>query len=308
MIGKGNDCLFPLYVRLPKVEQAFARSNFLRVRCGHCINCKMYRSMEWCIRLECESQYWKDNIIFVTLTYSDEHLPINYIDPHLFFSDEEIAANPDLNYLHCPTHRPDHVRNFIKRLRKRLDHKIKYFAVGEYGTRRGRSHMHLLIFGLPFTRQSEKLIDDCWRYGHVNVRPFFTETCTYIAGYIQKKLYGDNRDFFKLPEFMRCSQHLGERWLMEHIGQIDDDHPFIVRGKYKYALPRQFRRILVCLGVLKESSLVELVNNQVAEYDELNKHLVNSGISASEFFRSRISTAVEKERRKLNSRNKTGDI
>lgn len=308
MIGKGNDCLFPLYIRLNHCERAFARSNFLRVPCGHCINCRSRRAQEWCIRLECEAQYWRD-ISFLTLTYDDLNLPTHVVDGRLFFSDEEIRQNPDYSNFYVPTLRPDHLRNFVKRLRKRLDYKIKYYAVGEYGTKRGRSHMHLMVFGLPYVpRKTEALIQSCWNFGHVNVRPFFKETCTYIAGYVQKKLYGKDKDFFRLPEFMRCSQHIGERWLYDHISEFDDEHPFINRNGYQYGLPRQFRKILIRAGVLKENTMVDMVNRQMEEYEELEKHLTNTGISSSEFFAGRLTMAIEKEKRKTASRIKTGDI
>ena len=141
MIGKGNDCLFPLYVSVPDSKEK------LRVRCGHCINCKAHRAQEWCMRLQMESKYWND-LCFVTLTYNDESLPVNIIDPHLFYTDEEISSHPEYNFLFYPTHRHSDLTLFIKRLRKHLEHKCKYYAVGEYGTRYGRSHLHILLFGV----------------------------------------------------------------------------------------------------------------------------------------------------------------
>lgn len=301
MIGVGNDCLFPLYVPIE------GHHDFLRVRCGHCINCKLHRASEWSMRLEMESNYWKD-ICFVTLTYDDDNLPLNIVDPHLFYEDKEIEEHPELNYLVVPTLRPDHLRNFIKRVRKHIDHKIKFYAVGEYGTKFQRSHLHVMFFGLGYNSATEQLIRDCWPFGFSKVTPFFTETCRYVARYVQKKLYGKDKYMFKLPEFMRCSQHLGEKWLDDHIDSFDDEHPFISWHGYEYGIPRQFRKILVKKGKLKETSLLQAALVQKSEYAKLARHVEMQHKTMSDYFKGRITNAVENERRVLLKRKKTGDI
>lgn len=111
----------------------------------------------------------------------------------------------------------------------------------------------------------------------------FPETCSYVAGYVQKKLYGKDKDFFRLPEFMRCSQHLGERWLYDHIDQFDDEHPFINWHGYKYGIPRQFRKILVKEGRLKQSSLHSAALTQKKEYLKLAEHVSQQGFTMAEF-------------------------
>ncbi len=73
----------------------------------------------------------------MTLTYDDEHLPINdYVD-----SDGVIHGKPTL--------RKRDVQLFLKRLRKnyKYDNHIKYFCCGEYGGKTFRPHYHLIIFG-----------------------------------------------------------------------------------------------------------------------------------------------------------------
>jgi len=301
MIGKGNDCLFPLYLPIPGYSEK------LRVRCSHCINCKIHRAQEWCLRLEMESKYWQD-CCFVTLTYNDENLPRHIIDGHLFYTDEEIKEHPELSYIYEPTLHDKHLTLFFKRLRKQLESKIRYYAVGEYGTRFGRPHYHMIIFGLSGTVANAQLIAKCWNYGFVDVRHFFKETCSYIAGYVQKKLYGREKYLFKLPEFMRCSQHLGEQWLFDHINEFDNEHPYINHNGFQYGIPRQFRKILISKGKLEETSLIKTALLQKKEYVDLCNDLDMKNTTLSEFFRHRQKVAFEKEKRKLNKRNKTGDI
>jgi len=301
VIGKGNDCLTPLYLPIEGYHEK------LRVRCGHCINCKIHRASEWCLRLEMEGKYW-DDMCFVTLTYNDDNLPKHIIDGHLFYEDAEINEHPELSYIYEPTLASDHLRNFFKRLRKSLQSKIRYYAVGEYGTRFGRPHYHILIFGLAGTLANASLIARCWPFGFVDVKHAFKETAIYVSGYIQKRLYGKDEYLFKLPEFMRCSHHLGERWLMDHLGDFDDDHAYILHNGLKYGIPRTFRKKLVCLGRLSETSQIVLAQRQLEEYAELCKDLDYKGVALSEFFRNRFVIAFEKQKRKLNKRNKTGDI
>ena len=71
MIGKGLDCLTPVY---KKFTVDGSGSFLLRLRCGKCLNCRQYKALEWSLRLDCEMKYWK-SACFVTLTYDDDHLP-----------------------------------------------------------------------------------------------------------------------------------------------------------------------------------------------------------------------------------------
>lgn len=102
----------PVYVR--KVMQ--------HVPCGKCAFCIKKAIDAWCLRLTHEMEI-SSSAFFLTLTYDNEHLPPN----------EELSKR-DL----CL---------FIKRLRK-INPGIRYFAIGEYGTQKGRPHYHAVIFNL----------------------------------------------------------------------------------------------------------------------------------------------------------------
>ncbi len=89
--------------------------------CGNCTPCKLTRLQEWTCRLllEAKLNLWT---YYITLTYSETDLPYT----------------GDL-------HKSD-LQDFLKRLRKNTQCKLRYFAVGEYGDKKGRPHYHLLIF------------------------------------------------------------------------------------------------------------------------------------------------------------------
>lgn len=105
-------CISPVYVR--KVGQF--------VPCGKCAFCIKKSIDSWCLRLSHEMEV-SSSAFFITLTYDNEHLPPG----------EELSKR-DLQL-------------FIKRLRK-VNPGIRYFAIGEYGTEKGRPHYHAIIFNL----------------------------------------------------------------------------------------------------------------------------------------------------------------
>lgn len=288
MIGKGLDCLHPIFLKVPNYE---SRPEFLRVRCGHCINCKMFRARMWTLRLAMESKYHKD-ICFITLTYDPLNVPVNYV-----FGVVEPDRVDEVLTL-CPRD----MQLFIKRLRKNIDYPIRYFGVGEYGSRTQRPHMHMIIFGLK--PEDQKLIGRKWEKGFVDVKPFFPETCTYIAGYIQKKLYGDMAHPFREPEFLRCSQHIGLQWIKDYKDQFSDEHAYIDYQKWRYPLPRIFRKYLVEQGILTEMNMYQMSLRQQIEYIGLRNDLINKGTTPTEFFNQRVNNARMSMKKQMASRNK----
>lgn len=313
MIGKGNDCLAPTYVKIPGYNER------LRVRCGHCISCKLQRSLEWSVRLELESQYWS-NLSFVTLTYADEYLPVQYWSSKIW--DEE---NQEEMVPYSTLFKRD-LQLFFKRLRKSAELEsrwfpksgksasLRYFAVGEYGTRgTKRPHYHLILFGYGQEKAEQELIASCWGKGFTDVRPFFPETCVYVAGYVQKKLYGGQDELsFRNPEFLLCSKFLGLEWLLDHKYMFDDDHCYIPLSDkkghtYKHPLNRYFRKVLIKLGVLSEQSQIGMALRQLLDYRKLLEVLKTRQIAPEAFFRHRYKIMTEKENKHNRKRDYTGD-
>lgn len=121
---------------------------FIQVPCGKCTLCKDKRTRDWQFRSLCESITSKSPTYFVTLTYNPKYYPSRGV---------HIEA----------------IQLFMKRLRISLDrlkieHNIKYFAVGEYGKQSKRPHYHLLLWNFPvhekFPNVSSILhfIEKCW--------------------------------------------------------------------------------------------------------------------------------------------------
>lgn len=147
--------------------------------CNGCIGCRLDRSEQWAVRCAHEAQMHQANS-FVTLTYSNEHLPENYS-----VSKREFQL-------------------FMKRLRKELAGKVRYFACGEYGDQTLRPHYHALIFGYGFpdretlrvnekghTLYTSKQLLRLWPYGLHEIGNVEHDSARYVAGYCMKKIRGD---------------------------------------------------------------------------------------------------------------------
>lgn len=139
---------------------------------------------------------------FVTLTYSDDNMP-----------DKGSLVPRDLQL-------------FLKRFRKAIaPHKVRYFAVGEYGDETWRPHYHLALFGFgpchygssTYTRHRRNccqrcdLVRDTWGLGLVSLGCLEPASAAYIARYTTKKMtkVDDDRLQGRHPEFARMSLRPG---------------------------------------------------------------------------------------------------
>lgn len=163
--------------------------------CGQCMNCRINNKRVWTSRILLEALFYRCSL-FVTLTYSDQEnswLPITE------------TGRPTLN--------PEHLKRFIRRLRKKTKHisPVRYFGVGEYGEKTERPHYHIMLFGAG--PEFEPFIHKAWRdsdgepLGFVTVGLFNADRAAYIAGYTTKKMTqpGDRRLGDRYPEFARMS-------------------------------------------------------------------------------------------------------
>lgn len=128
--------------------------------CGKCLSCLINKRKKWSLRILLEALD-HDHSSFCTLTYNDEHIEDNQLNPH-------------------------HLTLFLKRLRH--FYKFRYYACGEYGARTHRRHFHVVFFGLEANNEVEQAIQKCWRYGFVYNLPFTPERAEYVAGYVTKKV------------------------------------------------------------------------------------------------------------------------
>lgn len=174
-----------------------------------------------------------EDSIFVTLTYSDEHIP-----------EFQSLKKADL-------------QKFFKRLRKRLgDRKIRYFACGEYGEQSQRPHYHCIIFGLSLDLDDVQLVIDSWPFCDWSVpairRQSFglaePDSISYVAQYIDKKYSGDKAEeeyYAKNREsvFKVASLGIGRDFCDLHVDTLRANGTINYRGS-KVNLPRYYLKRL----------------------------------------------------------------
>lgn len=209
------DCNFPLHIKSPEgLTQA--------VPCGHCIACRIARVRDWSVRLLDESSTWEHSS-FITLTYSDEFLPVTNCG-------KATLVKSDL-------------QKFFKRLREALPYSIKYFACGEMGDHTNRPHYHAIVFGLD--PKDSDIVEREWTFGFVVVESVNIQRIKYVCGYVEKKMYYNPKDNFKdgygclQPPFQLISKGLGLKFFEANIDRYMVSKRKTING-VSYSFPRYY--------------------------------------------------------------------
>lgn len=162
----------------------------VKIPCRKCAGCRQDWSKNFAARAALESRY-HEHSAFVTLTYSDDELPI---DSNVGF----------------PTLCLKDFQDFMKRLRKsyfkQTGKRIRVLYCGEYGEKSGRPHFHAIIFGYfpldaklyyytdgrrkwsqPFKGAYPVYLSESlsrvWKHGHVFIGEVNYSSCKYVANY-----------------------------------------------------------------------------------------------------------------------------
>lgn len=148
-------CITPFYVN------TLLEKN-IPVPCGKCPPCKARRASGWSFRLMQEEKN-ASSAHFITLTYDTDFVPI--------------TQNGFMSL------RKRDIQLFFKRLRKQhsSDVQIKYYCVGEYGTRTKRPHYHIILFSADIEK-----IQPSWQLGAVHYGAVTGASIGYTLKYMCK--------------------------------------------------------------------------------------------------------------------------
>lgn len=218
-------CTNPVYLR--NVNGVFHRTNnfdneeignnVLAVPCGKCLQCAKSNSNEWTLRLLAESKLYNHNC-FITLTYNDNNLP----DDGLVRRDIQL---------------------FIKRLRKFVSPcKIRYFYSGEYGSRFGRPHFHIIVFNwcpddLKYWHRTKKgsiefispQVQKLWKFGFSTIGMLNYNDIKYCAKYLQKFAFinSNNTNPYKVAPFVGMSLKPGIGYNLLDEADFENDKIYV---------------------------------------------------------------------------------
>lgn len=186
-----------------------------------------------------------DQNSFVTLTYSDDHLP----------ADRSLDKT--------------HLQKFFKRLRKQMG-PFRYYACGEYGEQTKRAHYHACLFGIDFHDKVEMRrinehtlyysaqLEQLWGLGHCSVGDLTFQSAAYCARYVLKKKMGTgdlqhavlDEDTGELTPVrqpyavMSLKSAIGKEWLTKNHGDIyNADKDFLAMRDQKLKPPKYFDRL-----------------------------------------------------------------
>lgn len=230
-------------------------STHLELPCRKCIGCRLDIARQWAIRCVHESSMHKENC-FITLTYNQQNLPQG-----------GTLVKKD-------------VQLFMKRLRDLLHRadvksKIKYYAVGEYGSKGDRPHYHILLFGFNFpdryllyqdhttTLHTSQVLQSLWPAGFVTIGDLNFNTACYCARYVQKKYVGDNPDDHyqgRIPEFALMSRQnggIGYSWFQKYQNDLYNHDHCIMNSHFISRPPAFYDKKLKAIDPEKFAKLQE---------------------------------------------------
>lgn len=212
----------------------------LYVPCGRCAFCAVQKRSDWALRLHYESKKHIGSK-FVTLTYADSKLVWKHGRSQL-----------------CK----EHLQEFFREYRghgKNSKFKMRYFAVGEYGSKTFRPHYHVIMFG----DIDENRVRAAWPHGHVHIGSVTQASVMYCLGYVCNAKAG-GMNFKRVNPFVLMSKRpgLGANYLTK---MMIDWHR---SGKKNYAILDGQKRHLPRYYKQKIFSKIDLVRIAVRDQKE----------------------------------------
>lgn len=249
----------------------------MNLPCGQCVGCRLRRARHWATRCIHEKQLHEMSC-FLTLTYREPSpVSLDYRDFQLF----------------------------MKRLRKFVGARIRFFACGEYGEETWRPHFHACIFGMDFLDKKfhktsdsggrlfvSSKADSLWGHGNVWIGEVTFQSASYVARYIMKKVTGDQAEFFYSvfdpesgelraiePELVHMSLKpgIGSAWLERFGRDVYPRGDVVVAGKRAQA-PRFYdlrfeKRDPEGMQALKDRRWLDMVKKEEFFREKLERRL-----------------------------------
>lgn len=262
------------------------------VPCNKCNYCLEARRNDWSFRLRQELKVSYSSH-FLTLTYEDSKLPYS------------ASGLPEV--------RKQDVQLFTKRLRKvqeaHSEFRLRYYTVGEYGTKSARPHYHSIMYNMHAKTVSQ--LPGIWTDGHVYVGTVTDASIHYVAKYHVNAVgdYGDRAPPFAI---MSRKPGIGENYLGTHTRwHLNGVRNYTQVNGEVGRLPRYYRdKIFKAeneegkLEYIVDPALLLGDRNEVSEYYEELKRLEKLKEDPAEYYGERFRANADAVKHKSNLFNK----
>ncbi|AXH73471.1 MAG: replication initiator protein [Microviridae sp.] len=237
-------CLKPLTICNRQTQE------LVRVICGSCPVCVRKRASSWSFRLVNED-FRSLSSYFITLTY----------DQNIVYPSTLLGENSKCYKRHSISHPgilkksgylgliPNDLQLFFKRLRKTgqikgctSEQRIKYYAVGEYGSKTERPHYHAIVFNADRER-----IIKAWRFGNVYFGSVTGASVGYVLKYLTKECnIPKHKNDDRARGFARMSKELGIGYLSQamkswHLADLENRMYCLADDGTKMTMPRYYK-------------------------------------------------------------------
>lgn len=244
----------PVIGPLPHPDEA----RYVSVPCGKCPACRQRRASQWSFRLQQELKV-SHSSLFLTLTYDPTYAPVTD-NGFLTLSKRDVQTFfKRLRNENCSCAYAASRKGFYKRKQKKSIFskvkvgyqtpkctcpKIRYYAVGEYGTNTGRPHYHIILFNAQLTACRK-----AWYMGQIHQGTVTRNSIGYTLKYISKDaVHPDRYNSFddRIPQFSLMSKGLGGSYLKPRqieFHRADLYNRLYVRHSegYKVSIPRYYK-------------------------------------------------------------------
>lgn len=210
------------------------------VSCGKCLACLSNKRRDWIFRLTQEHKASK-GALFITLTYHSKYCP------------DELSKK--------------HLQLFMKRLRKReIGNRIRYYAVGEYGSKTGRPHYHILLFNCDLSGET---IRKSWKFGIVHIGQVTEASIAYCTKYVIQPTSESTKKSFSL---MSRGYGIGLSYLTDSMAEWhrNNDRNYTMVNGIKNRLPRFYKEKIWPRITAKDEWLQTVVKYQHPNRDRVN--------------------------------------
>lgn len=269
-------CWSPISIRvkgpvngpLPHPDEA----RFVSVPCGKCPACRQRRASQWSFRLQQELKV-SISSLFLTLTYEPAYAPVSD-NGFLTLSKRHVQSFfKRLRNENCTCAYSAYRKGTLKRKKaksvfskikvgnqtpKCTCPKIRYYAVGEYGTNTGRPHYHIILFNAQLSACAK-----AWHLGQIHQGTVTRNSIGYTLKYISKDaIHPDRYNTFddRIPQFSLMSKGLGKSYLKSR--QIQFHRADLYKRLYvrhtegfKVSIPRYYKERIYTEIELKQIAL-----------------------------------------------------